>query len=294
MLSILIPTYNYSVWPLVENIYNQCKEALIDFEIIVFDDASENQFDNENINSLENASFKVLDKNIGRCAIRNLLAKTAKFDWLLFLDSDVFPKGTTLVKTYLEEIHKSSIPRVIYGGIRYQEKTPDKHELLRWFYGNKREAVEVSKRKKETYLSFLTLNFLIHKSIFDKVRFNETIPNLRNDDLLFSYDLQQGNIIVEHIENWVYHLGIETSEIFLKKTDELSISYLYLWNHNILPYEYTLYGKVYKILEKVKLINIISFLFTKSKPSMLKNLKSDKPSMFIFDLYRLGYICTIK
>lgn len=293
MLSILIPTYNYSVLALVKDIFDQCKIAAIDFEIIVFDDASVNQFDNEKINLLENCSFKVLDHNIGRCAIRNLLAETAKYDWLLFLDADVLPEGEVLVKTYLEEIYKNTVPRVIYGGIRYQESSPEKHQLLRWVYGNKREAIPASERKKEIYLSFLTLNFLIHKSIFDTVRFNESIPNLRNDDLLFSYDLQESKIIINHIENWVYHLGIETSEVFLEKTKEASVSFLFLWNNNLLPYDYTPYGKLYKLLDTMKLKQLGSLFFRIFKSLMLKNLKGRKPSIFVYDLYRLGYICSL-
>ncbi len=294
MLSILIPTYNYSVFSLVENLFNQCEKAGIEYEIVVFDDGSQNQFDNEKINSLKNCSFKVLEKNIGRSAVRNLLSKTAKFDWLLFLDSDVFPKGEDLIQNYLSKIHENFAPRVIYGGIRYQEKTPEKHQLLRWVYGNKREAISAFERNKNVYLSFLTLNFLIHKSIFEKVQFNEEIPNLRNEDLLFSYDLKQAEIIINHIENWVYHLGIETSDIFIKKTNESSVAFLFLLKNDLIPYNYTPYGKAFKLVTNLKFKKVISVLFRLFKPVLLKNLKSKKPSMFLFDLYRLGYICSIK
>ena len=40
MLSILIPTYNYNVFPLAQSIHKQCSDIDIDFEIIVLDDAS--------------------------------------------------------------------------------------------------------------------------------------------------------------------------------------------------------------------------------------------------------------
>lgn len=40
MLSILIPTYNYNVVPLVLELQKQCLEYKIHFEIIVFDDGS--------------------------------------------------------------------------------------------------------------------------------------------------------------------------------------------------------------------------------------------------------------
>lgn len=293
MLSILIPTYNYNVFPLVENLYNQCVICKIPFEIIVFDDASTQHFDNEKINLLENTRFEVLEKNIGRSAIRNLLAKTAKYDWLLFLDADVLPNDDELIKNYLNETYKNTTPRVVYGGIRYQEETPERHQFLRWIYGNKREAISASERNKDVYLSFLTLNFLIHKSVFERVCFNEEIPNLRNEDLLFSYDLKQTKIIVNHIENWVYHLGIETSDIFLKKTNESSIAFLFLLKNELIPYTYTPYGKAYKLVINLKLKKVVSALSYIFKSLLIRNLKSKNPSMFLFDVYRLGYLCSL-
>src|SRR5690606_33420534 len=105
MISILIPTYNYNVFPLVENLYQQCERENLEYEILVLDDASPNKkFKEENskINKLENCSFQVLDENIGRSKIRNLLATRAKFDWLLFLDADTFPSNNNFIQNYLE------------------------------------------------------------------------------------------------------------------------------------------------------------------------------------------------
>jgi glycosyltransferase involved in cell wall biosynthesis len=67
MLSILIPVYNYSVYPLVSELQKQCLESNIQFEILCQDDAS-NLFkiENEKINSLENCNFSVNNLNVGR------------------------------------------------------------------------------------------------------------------------------------------------------------------------------------------------------------------------------------
>ncbi|RZJ53598.1 MAG: glycosyltransferase family 2 protein [Flavobacterium sp.] len=92
MLSILIPVYNYAVSSLVEIVYKQALECNIPFEIICLDDAS--QFflsENQKINQLKNTTYFILDKNIGRSAIRNLLARKAVYENLLFLDADTIP-----------------------------------------------------------------------------------------------------------------------------------------------------------------------------------------------------------
>ena len=91
MLSILIPTYNYNIEALVSELHAQSSACNIDFEILCYDDSSTNLeiiASNKTINLLKNTTYKFLDTNIGRSSIRNLLAKNAKFDLLLFLDAD--------------------------------------------------------------------------------------------------------------------------------------------------------------------------------------------------------------
>src|SRR5690554_3680708 len=95
MISILILTYNYNVYALVQQLHRQAIDLKLDFEIRVYDDCSPNPvIENEKINQLANASFKILNKNIGRSAIRNLLGKDANYQNLLFLDAD-----TQVIKT---------------------------------------------------------------------------------------------------------------------------------------------------------------------------------------------------
>lgn len=292
MLSILIPTYNYDVFPLVENLYKQAIKCNIAFEILVFDDASQKHFNNPKINELENCSFTVLEKNIGRSAIRNLLAKTAKYEWLLFLDADVYPMNNDLISNYLEAFNTPE--KVIYGGIRYQEERPSDNQLLRWVYGNKREALPAAIRNQEEHLSFLTLNFFIHKSVFNEVSFNEKIPNLRYEDVLFSYDLQQNNVRIKHIENPVYHLGIESSVVFLEKTKQAIEGLKYLLDNNLIDIKYVRLSKYLHLIEKTGTKKLVAFGFKLTKSALEKHFLSSKPNLFLFDLYRLGYLCSLK
>lgn len=292
MLSILIPIYNYDVTKLVQEVYTQTMLLNIKFEILCYDDGSTNKkiiTSNKKINNLEYATYFILKKNIGRSAIRNLLAKNAKFEWLLFLDADVFPKEKTFVTKYLQKISKDT--QVIYGGILYEENKPNKDQLLRWQYGKYREALSFEKRNKNVYLSFLTLNFLINKNVFEVILFDEKIPNLRHEDTLFSYHLKLKNINLEHINNPIFHLGIEESNVFLKKSLE-SIDTLKLFlKKGLIPKKYTLITKVYFELKKVKLHYLFAFLYRNYKSTFERNLLSKKPSIFLFDLYRLSYLC---
>ncbi|EGV42624.1 glycosyltransferase family 2 protein [Bizionia argentinensis JUB59] len=292
MLSILIPTYNYSITDLVEEIHAQITKINIPFEIRCYDDGSTDTAiitSNKNINNLERTSYYILNKNIGRSAVRNLLAKDAKFDWLLFLDADVLPKSSDFISKYLKTISETS--QVIYGGILYSEEKPSQSHLLRWVYGSEREALSLLKRKEHNYISFLTLNFLINKNVFSLVSFNEDIPNLRHEDTLFSYNLRLKNVQIEHIENPTYHIGLEESSLFYKKSIESVDALYYFLNCGIIPRNYTKITRVFFNLKKYGFHYILAFIYILFKHYFKRNLLSGNPSLFIFDLCRLSYLC---
>lgn len=295
MLSILIPTYNYDVTALVKNLQQQClKINGLVFEVLVYDDGS-SLFRKENryINSLEYCSCTLLDKNIGRSAIRNMLARNASYENLLFLDADVQLIENEFISDYLKIINEKEHFEVVYGGIVYQEKRPESAQLLRWVYGNEREALNAEKRKKAPYVSFLTLNFLIKKRVFDKVRFNEEIPNLRYEDLLFSYHLMNQNIKIAHIDNQVVHNGLETSTVFLSKTNESLVGLKFLLDHKLIPLHYARITSAYHTLKKLRLTGFSRFLFLSGGTFLKKNLLGTRPSLFLYDIYRLGYFSTL-
>jgi len=293
MLSILIPVYNYNVVSLAERLHTMALESEITFEIICIDDASNLFLDeNQQINQLSNSTFISLPKNIGRSAIRNLLAKKAVYDNLLFLDADTFPIHENFLSAYIQQIDKHE--KIVYGGILYESIKPSENKLLRWIYGNKREALNVLERNKNPYLAFLTLNFLITKRVFSKVTFNENIPNLRHEDTLFSFELKQNKVQVLHIENPVYHLGIESSEIFLKKSEEAILGLKNLVDAQLIAADYVKLSSYFQLIKKYRLRSIIAFGFKVTKPLFVKQLLSKKPSLLLFDLYRLGYYCNLK
>lgn len=294
MISILIPTYNYNIVLLVQELYKQATELNIPFEILVYDDASTSSSNTENsaINFIDNCYFEQLPTNIGRSAIRNLLAKNAKFEFLLFLDADVKIVSNNFLSDYITKLNSKT--QIIYGGIIYQNERPNQRKILRWIYGNKREALNLKKRLKKPYLSFLTLNFLINKNIFKYLKFNENIPNLRNEDLIFAMEAKKQRVLVEHIHNPVMHLGIENSELFLKKTIDTIHSFNFITSKGYLNPNNASLTRVGFAIEKLKLTFVFVKLHEKFNSYFQKNLLSRKPSLFIFDLFRLCYFLKIK
>lgn len=292
MLSILIPTYRYDVSRLVSELRAQCMASGIVFEILVVDDASPDfTSENHRINSWANCSYEVLAHNIGRSRIRNLLASKAQYNWLLFLDSDTYPVSDTFISTYVNAI--AGTQHALNGGILYTPEPPPKQRLLRWVYGRQREALTAATRSKNPYLAFLSLNFAMPKTLFESVRFDESLPNLRHEDTVFSFDLKMRGVSVRHIENPVFHDGLDTFDVMLRKEHEALYALKNLIDSNRISKEYVGMGKVYCRLKRSGLSRAVAFGFKAIRPMLLKNIASARPSLFLYDLYRIGYMCTL-
>lgn len=289
MISILIPIYNYNAFPLVKELHDQCIRCYHDFEIICIDDYS-SHFENENkfISELEKCSFLALNKNIGRSKIRNLLAARATYQWLLFLDCDTFPKNKLFITSYLKQVQNSSyLPT--FGGLDYLKEKPKDDQLLRWVYGKKREEKTIDHRQRYPYQSSFLSNFLIRKSLFESLQFDETITTYGYEDRFFIDGLKNKNILIDQIDNPVYHLNLETSKIFLSKTKEALQTLLSLKQIQTS----TKLLSTFYILQKLKLVTITGTLYNCIARLLEKNLLSKKPSMILFDLYKIGYFCSL-
>ncbi len=292
MLSILIPIYNYNVFPLVLELHKQCVDCGIPFEILGQDDVS-NQFLDENLKiiSVENCRFSINNSNLGRGKNINLLAEKSKYDYLLIMDCDTLPTQNNFIQKYIEQINQ--LEKLVFGGISYQKEKPDHKQLLRWVYGKARESLSVEKRNANPNGSALTSNLLIQKNIFFSSPFDKFITKYGYEDLVFLSDLKKKEIIVKHIDNPTYHLGLETSQQFLDKTKIALENLKLIANSTAIIKSASKILKSYEFLKKVHLIGFISFLFTIGKRKIEENLLSQTPSLFLFDLYKLGYFCKL-
>ena len=104
-LSVLLPSYNDECVELVSQLATECASINgLQFEIIVGDDGSTDTNvvnTNKQINNIPNCRFILNNKNIGRAAIRNQLAQQSKYNWLLFIDSDMSVISHDFIHKYL-------------------------------------------------------------------------------------------------------------------------------------------------------------------------------------------------
>lgn len=225
MLSILIPTYNYNITHLVNELHRQAMNTYVDFEILVMEDGS-TQFVDENkaVADLKYCKYTILTKNIGRSAIRNRLADDARFNHLLFLDCDSEVIMPHFIEKYIAFCKENS---VVVGGTAYDTGNKNPKYSLRLKYGRLREAKSALEREKDgLYSHFSAFNFLISKSTFNQIRFDEDIQGYGHEDTLFGHKIAELKCIMHHIDNPLLHRGW-TKTIFSsekpKKVPETSI-----------------------------------------------------------------------
>jgi len=285
MFSVLIPVYNFDITRLAEDLLNQCKKESQEFEILCIDDCSKDEFKIKNriLKNHESLFYTELDQNIGRAKIRELLAEKAKFSNLLFLDCDVEIPNKNFISNYLQNQNS----KVIIGGIAYHKKRPkNKEYTLRWLYGTIREQRSAVERKNSKFIHFLASNLWIERELFLSIPLQKEIQGYGHEDTWLGLQLTKQNIIIEHIENHVYHVGLDNSIEFLKK----SLSGV----HNLVQlYESGNAGKdlklisVFEKIKQMKLLTIAQYVLHLRLKSTEDNLHSDHPQLGRFDEWKL-------
>ena len=291
MISVLIPVYNYDVTELVNELHKQLVTSGIEFEILIFDDGSKSEINNINykLNQLENAEFKELQKNVGLSENRNHLALASKYDYLLFLDGDSLITNSNFVKNYLDNISPNT--DIMYGGRFHPKFVKNKNQKLRWKYGKYIEDKSVKKRVKNKYKTLIFNNALITKVCFNSILFDSSITKYGHEDTLFAYQALLQKLNVLHIDNPILHGDIDSNNVFIEKTEKGIENLLSLYNSKKINADFVKILSFYKKIEKIKLKGILAKTFTLFRQLIKKQLNSSKPSLILFNFYKLSYMC---
>lgn len=291
MLSILIPTYNYDITQLVRDLHLQATGLEVEFEIIVMEDGSEKfTTNNQAIKDLPGCHYYILDRNIGRSAIRNKMADLAKFPYLLFIDCDAEVQHNDYLRRYLSccvgEV-------VLIGGTAYDATMNDPCYSLRLKYGRERESNLHYLLNHQIKENFATFNFLISKSIFESIRFDESIRGYGHEDTLFGHHLHEAGYTFQRIDNPLIHRGIDDNNSFLKKAEESSRNLFKLYLSGKYPFlaDESKLLRYFGMLKKYHLTKLIAIKFNMIQPLLKRNLTGKNPSLILFDSYKLMLLC---
>lgn len=291
MISILIPCFDYNAYPLVSILEKQALMLKIDFEIICIDDgsfSSKNDL-NQKINLLTNSKFIELKKNIGRINNRLLLAEKSQYEWLIFLDVDTLPNEDNFLKNYIDELNKGTL---IIGGCIYK-KPENENFSLRYKFGKFREEIKSDIRNKNPYKYISSCNFMCKRDVLIDVLASINTISYGND-YIFGSLIKKKEIDIKHIDNPVLIDNIDENQIFIKKTHHALDNLISSYNKKIIKKHSISILKAYIILDTLLMKNIFVKITDLFKNLLNRNLHCKDPNLFLFDLYRLNYLCKIK
>jgi len=293
MLSICVPVYNFDIGKLIADLSIQINNNKIEAEIILIDDASGDEFRQTNIAHSEKYGIRYIQlaKNIGRSAIRNLFLKYCVNDYLLFLDCDSELTNDKFIENYIRQI--SNGHKLICGGRSYDNGLTKKTHALRKKYGIARESVSANRRNISPYKSFMTNNFVVHKKVLSKIRFDERLTQYGHEDTLFGYRLKQHGIAIMHINNPVLHDYNESNLEFLKKTEAglKSLAKIHMFiNDKNFDKELKIL-RVYTKVEQLRMTFLCKASYRVLASFIRRLISINIGGLFLLDIYKLLFLC---
>lgn len=288
MLSILIPTYNYVCVKLVTDLQRQAEALGCAYEILVADDASEEEYKRKNreINKLPCCKYIELQENVGRSRIRNILGFQAQYGSLLFMDCDAAVMDDRFLARYMAVRGQA---QVVYGGLAHPSSMPSPDVALAYRYEKQAEPRHTAEqRARHPYAAFRTFNFMVARETFLKHPFDETIVRYGHEDTLFGKSLKDDGVDILHIDNPLMNCGLDTNAVTLAKT-ETSLRTLYAHRDKLEGSSGVL--RLHGMLRRWHLVRPLLFFYRLCRPAVRRNLLSRHPSLVLFAFYKIGYYC---
>ncbi len=290
MLSILIPVKDFCCCTLIEELHRQGEALGAPFEILVGEDGTSaaSLCLNSIADTLPHCRRIVKEENIGRARIRNLLAMEAQYPGLIFIDCDAVVERDSFLAAYAHALEGHD---VACGGMYHASELPHEGCSLRYRYEKKADRKRSAAiRSKAPYDRFTTFSFAIKREVFISILFDSSITRYGYEDALFGKELEKRGISILHIDNPLLHSGLEENAVFLTKTEQALE---------------TLAGIAGKIGDTPLLaaarrlgewhIEGVFFSLWKCCRNLLKkNLLGRRPSLWVFNVYKLGYYISIQ
>lgn len=297
-LSILIPTYNDVCAGLVADLHRQAVACGTDYEIVVADDGSTDadvMSQNRAVNALPHCRCMERGENSGRAAIRNFLARQARYEWLLFIDGDMVVRHDDYLQNYIAAAGiglqndapaaDGGQPDVVYGGLTIGPLTD----------GNLRSMYEhaaaphhtLAHRQAAPYHDFHTANFMIRRELMLSHPFDSRFRYYGYEDVLFGKQLKEHGIGIMHIDNALSFERFESNRHFMDKTEE-GLRTLYHFRDELHGYSRLL--EPFSTWYAPLLTTLFGGLYTMLAAPVRRNLAGEHPKLWLFQYYKMGYM----
>ena len=288
-LSILIPVYNQPVGPLTEQLLAQVSDWPGPVEIQLLDDGSTESIRSQNRSLAHRPGvvYEELPRNVGRAAIRNQLAASARHEWLLLLDNDSRLPDARFLSRYAAALDQSE---VLIGGTSYEASPPaDARLYLRWHYGREREARPAAVRQASPYAQLTINNALIAAAVLRRFPLDETLRGYGHEDTRFGLELARAGISLVHLDNPVLHDGLEPAAEFLGKSEQAVRNLVQVYRRDGLGTDSRLL-QMARRLHRLGLASAGRLALAAAAPALRRHLLGPAPTLRALDLLKLHWL----
>ena len=293
-ISMLIPVFNADCSALLADLLSQAvKLEGVEWELCVAEDGSS---DTDSIAANEaqlqgaHCRHLVYSQNVGRARIRNRLAREARGEWLLFIDSHMRVGKSDFLRTYLS----APDAEVVDGDYVVAADASEWSCSLRYCYEKACEhRHDAAARSKQPYAGFHTANFLVRRDFFLQNPLEESFSEYGYEDVLFGARMEQQEANILHIDNPVEFRFFESNSRFMDKTDAALRS---LALHEDLLGRHSRLLTLYSHMRKWHLHKLGAALFRWRGKRWRQRLcqEDSRPSLRLFNAYRFFCFCAQK
>jgi glycosyltransferase involved in cell wall biosynthesis len=290
-LSILIPVFNREVSVLVNSLLAQLPAWPGPAEINLLDDGSADEFKAQNraLATLPGVVYRELPANVGRATIRNILAASAKHEWLLLLDNDSLLPDQQFIARYAQAQAAGSAALFI-GGTTYEATPPADPALrLRWLYGHAREMRPAAERQRDAGSQLSINNALMSSVLLKDFPLDECLSGYGHEDTKFGLELSRAGVVVRHLDNPVLHDGLEPATVFLAKSQQAVRNLAQVLHTDGLGATTRLVQTAER-LRRVRLAGPVQATLGKLEPLLRRNVLSNRPLLPVLDTLKLLWL----
>ena len=295
-LSILIPVYNDCAVPLVRRLSSQaCAVDGLRYEILVVDDGSTDAamiVRNKAVDGIPRCRYVALPRHGCRAAMRNDMARQARYEWRLMVDARLKVVADDFILRYLGSGARPG--DVVCGGVVVDGGECSARlyrENLRFRYEKREERNHsVVARLKEPYKAFRTTNFFHHRSVLERVPYDERIKGYGYEDVMLGKALAEAGVRVLCIDNPVAYTSFEGNAAYLGKMEE-ALRTLAAFSDELVGYSPLL--SALGLVGRLRLGWALRLWHAAAAEAERACLVGRRPSLLVFKLYKLGYLAAL-
>lgn len=222
-LSVLIPFLHDDPRPLIEALDREAAALKGQVEVVLLDDgAGDDELAHQVIAAVEALSLPArlvrLLANEGRSRGRNRLARHARGDRLLFLDSDMLPDAPDFLARWVA-LAREQDPAVASGGFSLAQIEPRPEHLLHRKLATRSDCAPAAERGKAPEKYVFTSNLMIRRDVFESEAFDEGFTGWGWEDVEWGIRVARRHAIL-HVDNPATHLGLDAPAIIAQKYEQ--------------------------------------------------------------------------